>query len=139
MSSFFIRHELEIDCAVEKIYEALTSETQLSRWWLPGAHVLNQVGTVAIFPLSDGLNHIQLRIEKMELNKTIEWLCLDHKHAEWIGTRILFDMESLGPQSSKLVFRHDGWKSTEGVFGKVSFYWASLYLSRLQKILEANE
>lgn len=133
--SLMIFHEVPISASAEKIYQALVTESLLSEWWLKNAKIENRIGGIATFPLSDGVNQIKIRIEELQPYKLVRWTCLGHKHAEWLGTQIQFEIIQK-ENSSFLKFTHSGWRDTSGVYGFVSYYWAALYLTHLKKILE---
>ena len=130
-----IFHEVPIRAKADQVFEMLTEEDKLSSWWLPGSKMKSEVGAVGTFPLSNGENCIQLRVAELLPNKKVAWDCLEHKFAEWSDTRIEFEIVD-DAEGVLLRFRHSGWKDSSGVFGKTSFYWASLYLMNLKSLLE---
>jgi uncharacterized protein YndB with AHSA1/START domain len=132
-----ILHELPIQAPASAVYNSIVDETLIGRWWLKGAKIAAEPGAIGTFPLSDGGSQIKIRLESMEPGRRVVWRCLVHKHEEWIGTVISFEIAE-DNNSSVLTFRHEGWADTKGVFGRVSFYWASLYLTRLKNILEGE-
>lgn len=132
-----IFHEVPIETDAASLYSMLTNEELLSSWWLPGTKIEAKEGTTGTFPLSDGQNQIVMRVEQLVPSKRVVWRCLAHKFPEWKDTQVSFEIVE-GPSAVTLQFRHSDWKDTTGVFGKTSFYWASLYLKKLETLLETR-
>lgn len=133
-----IIHELPLRARIDSVFQALTNAASLSTWWLPGATISCIPGGTGRFPLSDGSDHISVRVDEVIPNERMVWTCLHHKHQEWIGTQIVFHVASQA-DATVLRFVHSGWASQGGVFPRVSYYWAALYLSRLKAMCEVQE
>jgi uncharacterized protein YndB with AHSA1/START domain len=134
-----IFHELPIRSSPENIYQAVTDEEVISRWWLPDSKIKSRVGERGVFPLSDGENKIVMQVEQLIPNQRVVWKCLDHKFPEWKNTNVTFEVLPGSNEISTLRFRHSGWANDSGVFAKTSFYWASLYLRNLKQTLEQSD
>lgn len=133
-----ILHELEIQAPADSLYHSLTEAKAISNWWLAGADIVSEVGCIGKFPFSDGQGAIEMEIKSLSPNQNVTWVCRSHKHLEWLNTEVSFSIKSLSSSASLLQFRHSNWKNESGVFGKVSFYWASLYLPNLKMMLERS-
>ena len=131
-----IFHELPILCNAERLYEAITDESYLSKWWLAGAKYEAVIGALGLFPFSDGSGNIAMRVDDIEPGRKQVWSCTQHKHGEWINTKISFELIPESEKSCVLRFKHSNWANTDGVYGRVSFYWAALYLRNLKLMLE---
>lgn len=135
MSNFEIFHEIPIKCKSSVLFDAITREDLISQWWLEGSKIKSVKGETGVFPLSDGSGKIEMKIEDISTGSSVCWKCIDHKHKDWINTLVTFYIYE-EEDNSVLQFRHSGWKTKDGVFGKVSFFWAALYLRNLKLILE---
>jgi len=134
-----IFHELPLHATASQVFHAITDAGSISTWWLAGAQIESRVGAIGIIPLSDGTNKIEVEVLELVRNQKVVWKCLKHKFSEWIGTSISFEILPSESGASTLRFRHAGWASDIGVFGKTSFYWAALYLRNLKHLVERNE
>ena len=132
-----IVHEVPIKTGPPQLFAMLTEESLLSKWWLKGARIEAKAGAIGSFPLSDGLHQITMRVSELIPDKKVVWQCLNHKFSEWKDTELSFEIFE-EPSGLILRFRHSGWKATDGVFGKTSYYWASLYLQNLKRLLEVE-
>jgi uncharacterized protein YndB with AHSA1/START domain len=92
-----------------RAFEALTTLEGLGGWWTP---------TVSGNPLApgrvtfgfDGLDEtIVMRVDEAVAARRVVWTCLRNDgHPEWIGTRIVFQLEDARDGDSVLLFRHEG-------------------------------
>jgi activator of HSP90 ATPase len=132
-----IFYEIPIGCSSDKLFNAITSETSISEWWLKGASYKAEVGALGAFPLSDGSGMISMRVEDLILGKKQVWRCLEHKNADWLDTVVTFEIDRESDLTCILRFKHSNWKTVSSVFGRVSFFWAALYLRNLKLMLES--
>jgi hypothetical protein len=91
---------------------------------------------VGTFPLLDGSGLISMRVESFVPGQLQVWRCLAHKNADWIDTLVAFEILEESDGTCILKFKHSNWKDRSGVFGRVSFFWAALYLRNLKLMLE---
>jgi ADP-ribose pyrophosphatase YjhB (NUDIX family)/uncharacterized protein YndB with AHSA1/START domain len=133
-----IIHEFTVKSKPNKIYNALTDETLISKWWLPNSKIGIDIGAQGVFPLSDGQTKIIVEIIKLIPNQFVQWKCLHHKFSEWINTTLSFSLSQNQEDESIVRFVHSHWADHSGVFGKTSFYWSALYLTNLKKLVEKH-
>ncbi|HTK83714.1 MAG TPA: SRPBCC domain-containing protein [Patescibacteria group bacterium] len=136
---FEIFHEVPVKCSARKLYGAITAENAISNWWLKGSRYEARVGAVNSFPLSDGSGQIRMKVLELIEGKSQKWLCVEHKHIDWINTEVSFEVVPESADTSVLRFKHSNWRERSGVFGRVSFYWSALYLRNLRDMLEAGK
>jgi len=132
-----IFHIVPISATEDAIYKALVEQKKLRKWWLPGASTSGEIESIASFPLSSGKANIKMKIINLNPQKEVSWECVNHLHKDWIGTKVEFLIIKKN-EGCELHFKHTGWKKVTGVYGKVSYYWASIYLTQLKKQLEEN-
>ncbi len=131
-----IFYNIPFSCSPSRLYEAITSDIRISEWWLRGSKMVAAVGEIGVFPLSDGSGQIHMQIKELDFNKKMTWVCLEHKHLDWIGTQVTFEILEESKDSCAMTVRHSNWKSTEGTYGRVSFFWAALYFRNLKLMVE---
>jgi uncharacterized protein YndB with AHSA1/START domain len=96
------------------VYDALTTPSGLRGWWTHDCDITSEVGDTIHFRF--GPTHKDMRIEKLEPRREVQWLCtgahigcaqFTHKD-EWVGTRIAFHLTPEGDGRIRLNFQHAG-------------------------------
>ena len=103
-----IYYEIPIQSSVEKCFEAMTSESLISQWWLNGVKFKPEVGAIGTFPFPDGNGQISMKVEESVPPHRQVWRCVEHKHSDWLGTLVVFDIvpESDGSCLLKLMLEN---------------------------------
>ena len=130
-----IYYEIPIQAPAEKCFEAITSESKISEWWLPNSKFIALEGSIGTFPFPDGRGQIRMKVEEINPQRKLVWRCLEHKHQDWINTIVTFEIVSEADGTCLLRFTHSGWKDKSETFGRVSYFWAAAYLSKLRSML----
>jgi uncharacterized protein YndB with AHSA1/START domain len=131
-----ILHEVTIKASPEKVYKALTEQSELAAWWTRDATAQPEVGTVSEFKFMGGQMTFKIRIDALEPNRQISWTPLQGA-PDWPGTRITWDLTPVDG-GTKVLFGHRDYASTEGSFANVSYNWAG-YLISLKHYLETGK
>jgi predicted ester cyclase/uncharacterized protein YndB with AHSA1/START domain len=131
-----IMHQLTINSSAEKIYQALTEQRSLVGWWTTDVVAEPTVGSVAEFGFGNRSTVIRMRVEKLGPSSLVSWRCLGGI-GEWVGTDVQFELQPQGG-TTILVFRHLGWKTSDGVLALCSFDWAR-YLMSLRSLVETGQ
>lgn len=105
---------LMIEATPAAVYVALTTPQGLRGWWTQNCDVATQVG--GLLQLRFGPHYKHLRIEKLEPQREVRWLCtaahidVDHftRKDEWVGTQIVFHLSPQGDGHTRLDFEHIG-------------------------------
>jgi uncharacterized protein YndB with AHSA1/START domain len=130
-----IRHMLLIDAPVDVVYRAITEQEGLSAWWTRQTAAEPVVGSIAEFKFGDRY-HNKMRIVTLEPRRCVEWECLDGD-PEWIGTRLVFDLEKHGDQTL-LRFGHTQWREMTDFFASCNYNWG-FYMRSLKLYCEQGE
>jgi predicted ester cyclase/uncharacterized protein YndB with AHSA1/START domain len=131
-----IIHQLIIKSSTDEVYRALTEQRGLSDWWTTDVVAEPSAGSVAEFGFGNRSTVIKVRVEELIPSTLVRWRCLGGID-EWTQTTLRFEMKPQGG-NTLLVFRHLGWKSSDGVFGLCSFDWAH-YLMSLRSFVETGK
>jgi hypothetical protein len=115
---------------------ALTEQRGLANWWTGDTVAEPTEGSVAEFGFGQRRTVIRMRIEELVSPSLVRWQCLGGID-EWIGTNLRFELKSVG-DGTQLMFRHLGWKSSDGVLALCSFDWAH-YLMSLRSYCESGQ
>jgi uncharacterized protein YndB with AHSA1/START domain len=84
-----ILHAIHIHAAPSRVYGALTSGSDLARWWTTKVEIGERFDGVIRFTFA-GNFHTQMRQTHLERNRRVEWLCVDG-HANWQGNTFVFE------------------------------------------------
>ena len=130
-----IRHMLLIDAPVEQVYRAVTEQAGLAGWWTVQVVAQPVAGSRADFKFGDRY-HTAMRITSLEAPRKIEWECIEGDE-EWVGTKIVFDLETKGDQTL-VRFTHGLWRQATDFFASCSYNWG-YYLASLKAYSETGK
>ena len=118
-------HQITINAAPEKVFEAITTTEGVRGWWTTDAKVEPEVGSVAEFGFYNRKAVFQMHIDQLEQGKLIEWTA-QHDMPGWKGTKIRFELNANDNGDTVLNFNHSGWDSMEGGYPMINTTWGSL-------------
>jgi uncharacterized protein YndB with AHSA1/START domain len=135
------RQSLVIEANPDAVYAALTSPEGLRSWWSQDCDVSTAVGGTIHFRF--GRNHKDMRIERLEQNREVRWLCTGAYMAaahltrrdEWVGTHIVFRLT--GDRRTRLDFEHLGLVPAFECYGLCSDGWR-YFIASLQQFVETG-
>lgn len=128
-----IRHNVVIKATPEKIFEAITTQEGLERWWAKQTSAKPEVGFVNVFTFGDSRN--EMKISKLIPHQKVEWKCITSIE-EWVGTDISFDLEEKEGRTI-LRFGHSGWREVTDTFAACNYNWA-LFMKSLKSLCETG-
>ncbi len=132
---FDINHRVGIKASPENIYNALTTDDGLAKWWTSDTSGAGEVDSTIEFRFNgEGPDFI---VTKLIPNKMVCWLHSKSVPEAWIGTRISFKLEAQEEQTF-VRFTHSNWKETTDFMAHCSTKWAVFLLS-LKAFLETGE
>ncbi|MDB5802320.1 MAG: hypothetical protein JWL63_3259 [Rhodocyclales bacterium] len=108
------KQSLVIEATPDAVYAALTTPQGLRGWWTQDCDVDTAVGGTLKFRFGPHYKH--MRIEQLEPNREVRWLCtVAHidvdsftRKDEWVGTQIVFHLSPQGKGQTRLDFEHVG-------------------------------
>jgi uncharacterized protein YndB with AHSA1/START domain len=121
-----ICHRLLIETPIEKVYEALTTQEGLSRWWTPDTKAKPEVGSILRFAFGPDYFK-EMKVEELKPFSKVKWACLK-AYKDWIGTTLTFELQP-HDKGTVLFFHHDGWKEYTPEFASCSYDWALFFRS----------
>jgi uncharacterized protein YndB with AHSA1/START domain len=133
-----ILHRITIDAPPDRILPALTTTEGFHRWWTDDCAAVPRAGTVNAFRFHGGDVEFLFRVDELS-DRRVAWTCIEGERvpAEWVGTRITFDLSPGDGGTTVLRFGHLGWRSTEGEFPACNTVWGDL-MHRLKACAEGN-
>ena len=134
MAAFFIAtNKMDDGCIC--LLQAITTQEGLSRWWIADANAKAELGFVDEFVVNEKITN-KMKIIDLEPNERMEWECIDG-HPEWIGTKILFEIEEV-EGILYVDFKHSGWKKQTKFCGFCNFQWGK-HLLMLKNLCETGK
>jgi uncharacterized protein YndB with AHSA1/START domain len=130
-----ILHRFPIAAPTDRVFEAITTPAGLDQWWTARSTGVPRMG--AVYQLWFGPEYDwRAMVTECLIDRTFE-LELTAASADWVGTRVRFELESMR-EGTSVGFSHSGWGSTSEHFRTSSFCWA-MYLRILKRHLEIGE
>jgi len=130
-----IIHRIGIHSSIDEVYNALTTNEGLSRWWTTDTSGAGDVGSVIEFRFNGGGPDFE--VTGLEKNALVKWKHSCEMPPAWMGTEISFQLSSEGKQTYVL-FLHSNWKEQSDFMGHCSTKWATFLMS-LKDALETGK
>ncbi|MEJ8800461.1 SRPBCC family protein [Pontibacter sp. H249] len=116
-----VYHQVLIPADRKTVYDALTSQKGLSKWWIADCKVKAEVGFVNEFYLQGHATNY-MKVVALKPDTFVEWECLNHDDA-WTGTRATFSLSDRGNYTC-LDFKHTGYVSEDEFYATCNYHWA---------------
>lgn len=121
-----INHRVGIKASPENIYEALTTDDGLTKWWTNDISGAGEVGSTIQFRFNG--RGPDFTVTKLIPNKAVCWQHSGNVPESWMGTDISFQLEAQEGQTF-VRFTHSNWKETTDFMAHCSTKWAVFLLS----------
>jgi len=135
-----ILHRVGIKASSDEVYKALATRDGLAGWWTTSTQGDSKLGGVIKFRFSaaDGheLGGCDVKVLDLRPAKRVLWQVTDGP-AEWIGTKVSFELKQEGDYSIVL-FRHQDWKEPVEFMHHCSTKWATFLMS-LKALVETGK
>ncbi len=129
-----ITQSVDIDAAPDRVYDAVTTQEGLRGWWTRKAVAAPEEGWVNRFPFSSG-DYNAMRVTSLDPGHRVEWECVEGAQ-EWVGTRVVFQLEATGP-GTRVRFSHSDWRDDTPFFRMCRKAW-EWYMSSLKQYCETG-
>ncbi|MBA6225190.1 SRPBCC domain-containing protein [Colwellia sp. MB02u-18] len=130
-----INHRIGINALPEKIYEALTTDDGLKKWWTNDISGAGMEGSTIKFRFNGG--GPDFTVTKLIPNKTVCWKHSGNIPESWMDTEISFQLET-GENQTFVRFTHSNWNETTDFMAHCNTKWAVFLLS-LKDALETGK
>lgn len=141
-----IKYQLTINASPSRVFDALTDQNHVAKWWTPDCTLDQKAGGHATFEFrgSDGRldGHSLMRIEKLIPGQFVQWKCIEQDYqgnTDWIGTTIRFRLSDNGRGGTDVDFTHSDWKTKEGTFQRCTDGWKHVLQTSLKNYLETGK
>jgi len=129
-----INHRVGIAASASDVYQALTTDAGLSRWWTTDTRGAGEVGSVICFRFDGGGPDFE--VVELQPDSLVHWKHSGEVPAAWMGTGITFRLDA-GEQQTCVRFVHDNWAEATDFMAHCSTKWAVFLLS-LKEALETG-
>jgi len=118
-----ILHRVGIKAPLDEVYQALATREGAAGWWTIDTQGQSKIGG------------FDMKVLELQPRKRVLWQVLEGP-AEWVGTKISFDLKQEGDYSIVL-FNHQGWKEPVEFMHHCSTKWA-IFLMSLKSFVETG-
>lgn len=116
-----IYHQVLIQASCATVYETITTQAGLSKWWIASCKVTPVVGSVNEFT-TEGHGTIYMKVLALKPHDFVEWECLEFDSV-WAGTRVTYTLSDRG-KFTCLDFKHTGYPAEDEMYATCNYHWA---------------
>ena len=134
-----ILHRVGMKSSLDDVYKALATREGLAGWWTTSTQGDSKVGGTIQFRFSeDGrdIGGFVMKVLELQPARRVQWQVVDGP-AEWVGTKISFDLKQEGDWAVVL-FKHQDWKEPVEFMHHCSTKWATFLIS-LKALVETGK
>jgi uncharacterized protein YndB with AHSA1/START domain len=134
-----ILHRVGINASLDQVYQALATREGVAGWWTTNTQGQSKIGGLLNFRFSSDCKEIggfDIKVLELQPRKRVIWQVVEGP-AEWIGTKISFDLKQEGDYSIVL-FNHHGWNEPVEFMHHCSTKWA-IFLMSLKSLVETGK
>jgi len=124
-----ILHRVGIAATAEEVYQALTTNEGLARWWTTDTSGAGTAGSIIAFKFGKGGTDFE--VAELQTNSLVRWRHSGDMPGAWMGTEVSFSLIS-GENQTYVLFRHSNWKEPSNFMAHCSTKWAVFLLSLKQ-------
>ena len=131
-----IRLEIAIDAPPARILAALTSREGLRGWWTDDATAADHVGGEAEFGFFNRATVFRMRVDEIAPTRVL-WTCIGGP-AEWVGTRVCFELDAKSGGATMVRFTHSGWRAEDGMYPSATSTWLQI-MPQFKRYVESGD
>lgn len=134
-----IVHRVGIKAPLDHVYRALATREGVAGWWTTDTQGDSKIGGMLKTVFTAGgkvLGGFDLKVLELDPGKRVLWQVVEGP-AEWIGTKIGFDLKQ-EDDFSIVLFKHEGWKEPVEFMYHCSTKWA-IFLLSLKSLVETGK
>ncbi len=129
-----IKHRVGIKGSKAQIYQLLTTDEGLSKWWTHDTHGAGAVGSVIKFRFGDGGPNFE--VSELVLNQRVRWQHNGEVPEAWVGSEIMFELEQKDNQTI-VNFTHYNWRESSEFLAHCSTKWG-VFMMSLKSCIESG-
>jgi uncharacterized protein YndB with AHSA1/START domain len=135
MATILLR--VPVEAEAKEVFEAVATSQGVNGWWSNHTEGPGGEGSTMRVAFPDAPMTFDFRVTEETVGERVRWNCLAGP-PEWVGTDIVFEIQSDDEGHRSVLFSHDGWATTGGSFPFIAYSWAQI-LPRLKKLSETGE
>jgi uncharacterized protein YndB with AHSA1/START domain len=129
-----IHHVLDVVAESTTVYQALTEEKNLSRWWTTKVTAAGTVGGNIVFTFAGEFNPV-MKVTSLEPDTLVEWQCTGGVE-QWAGDTFRFELDARTgdgdrPQTRVRFWQQYATELSDDDYGSYNFNWG-YYLESLR-------
>ena len=128
--------ELLLSAPADNVFRSLSTLAGLQGWWTSTCDVGTKVGARSTFRFGPVVKVMQ--IEQLQPNTEVRWQCTENTLHEWVGTHLLFRLESQSSSITLLTFEHIGLTPNLECYSHCSPGWDQ-FLGSLKRYVETGK
>jgi len=121
-----IRHRVGVKGSAAQVYELLTTDDGLSKWWTTDTTGAGEVGSIIEFRFGGGGPDFEV-IELIP-DRLVRWRHSGEMPPAWMGSEVLFELDQDKNQTI-LNFSHYNWQNADEFFAHCSSKWGVFMMS----------
>jgi uncharacterized protein YndB with AHSA1/START domain len=121
-----IRHRIGVKGSAAQVYELLTTDDGLSKWWTTDTTGADGMGSIIEFRFGGGGPDFEV-IELIP-DRLVRWRHSGEMPPAWMGSEILFELDE-GKKQTILNFSHYNWQKADEFFAHCSTKWGIFMMS----------
>jgi uncharacterized protein YndB with AHSA1/START domain len=131
-----IREERTIATAPGRVFNALTQQDEIARWWTDDLSAKPEVGSLAEFRFRQGAFVLQLEIAELDADEKVSWISRQGT-AGWEGTSVTWQLTPV-QNGTTLIFTQDGFAQVDEAYEQIRWTWG-YFLDSLKSYLETGK
>jgi uncharacterized protein YndB with AHSA1/START domain len=130
--------ELTIAAPPGSVYNALTLQDEIARWWTNDLSVTPEVGSPAEIRFSQGTFVYQFEIAELNADEKVYWITRQGPSTgQWAGTSVTWQLTPVH-NGTQVVFNHDGFAQADKRYELTRVWWEHFLVS-LKSYLETGK
>jgi len=133
-----IIEELTIAAASGRVFNALTQQDEIARWWTNDLNAKPEVGSLAEFRFGEwGDCVLRFEVAELDAGKKVHWIHRRSPVAQWAGTSVTWQLTPV-QNGTRLLFTHEGFSQVDEAYEQTRGNWA-YFLASLKSYLETGK
>jgi uncharacterized protein YndB with AHSA1/START domain len=131
-----IVEERTIAAAPGGVFNALTQQDEIARWWSDEARVKPEVGSLGEFRFRPPAGVLQFEVAELDAGEKVHWISRQGPPF-WAGTSVIWQLTPVH-NGTTLVFTHDGFAQADEGYEQTRRNW-EYFLDSLKSYLETGK
>jgi len=131
-----IVEERTIAATPESVFNALTQQDEIVRWWADEARVKPEVGSLGEFRFRPPAGVLQFEVAELNDGEKVHWISRQGP-PQWTGTSVTWQLIPV-QNGTHVIFTHDGFANVDAVYEQTRRNW-QYFLNSLKSCLATGK